>query len=33
VAETPRSSQADCFLESPHATRQWLETLLAHLNN
>ena len=28
VTGTPRSSQADCFLESPHATRQWLETLL-----
>jgi trehalose-phosphatase len=31
VAETPRASQADCFLESPQAARQWLETLLASL--
>jgi trehalose-phosphatase len=33
VAREPRSTQADCRLESPQAARQWLEALPAYLGD
>jgi len=30
VAREPRSTQADCRLESPHDARRWMQMLLAH---